>query len=155
MRPKLSIALREFRNINIGVSDVGTLIGGKVNYNINVLTKVQGQFENACAIRMSYVLNNTGFKIPYIPNQTVSGKNGNWYIYKVKTIIKYLEKIFGKPDHTITNPTSSKISSYKGIIVFEVDEWSNASGHVTIWDGVDCSDACYFTQSKKAYIWEL
>jgi hypothetical protein len=104
---------------------------------------------------MSYVLNNTGYKIPYIPNQTVSGKNGSWYIYKVKTIIQYLEKIFGEPDHTIENPTAAKISSYKGIIVFEVDEWSNASGHVTIWDGVDCSDACYFTQSKKAHIWEL
>jgi len=87
MRPKLYDAIREFKKVNIGESDVGKLIGGKVDYNINTLTKVQGRFENACAIRMSYVLNNSGVKIPFINGQTVSGKKGNWYIYKVKTLI--------------------------------------------------------------------
>ncbi len=86
MRPKLNDAIREFKIVNIGVSDVGKLIGGKVDYNINTLTKVQGRFENACAIRMSYVLNNTGLKVPYISGLTVSGGNGNWYIYKVTSV---------------------------------------------------------------------
>jgi len=66
-----------------------------------------------------------------------------------------LTKKFGNPDYTISNPTSLKVSKYKGLIVFEVDEWVDASGHATIWDGVNCSDKCYFTKSKKAYIWEL
>lgn len=155
MRPNLTKAVTKFKNVNITAPQVGKFLGGKVNYNINTLTKAQGRFENACAIRMSYVLNNTGVKIPYISGQTVSGKNGNWYIYKVRTLIQFLKKKFGAPDHIITNPTLLKIDKLKGIIVFEVDQWVDASGHATIWDGTKCSDKCYFKESKKAYIWEL
>lgn len=154
-RPKLFQALNSFKEVNKTTAEVGTLIGGKVDYNINTLTPVQGRFENACAIRMSYVINKTGTKIPHISGQTVSGKNGNWYIFKVKTLIQYLNKIYGKPDHVIENPTTSKITKFKGILVFEVDQWSDASGHATIWDGTNCSDKCYFTQSKRAYLWTL
>lgn len=73
-RPKLYQALNSFKEVNKGASDVGMLIGGKVNFNLNTLTPAQGRFENACAIRMSYVLNKTGTKIPYISGQTISGK---------------------------------------------------------------------------------
>jgi len=159
IRPKLSAAKLAFKEVygNVGktVSGVGTKIGGKVDYNINTVPKGQGRFENACAIRLSYVLNKTGHKIPYIAGQTVSGKNGEWYIYKVKTMIAYLKKAFGQPDHTFQNPTAGILAKHKGILVFEVDAWSDATGHATIWDGVDCSDKCYFPLSKKAYIWIL
>jgi len=74
MRPKLARAINEFAKINVGVSEVGKIIGGKVDYNINQLTLQQGRFENACAIRMSYALNNSGLEIPHIPSHTVSGK---------------------------------------------------------------------------------
>lgn len=158
-RPKLAAAKTAFKEVyeDIGktVSGVGTKIGGKVDYNINVVPKGKGRFENACAIRLSYVLNKTGTKIPYLSGQTVSGKNGGWYIYKVKTLISYLRKVFGEPDFTFANPTASTLAKHKGILVFEVDTWSDATGHATIWDGVACSDKCYFPQSKKAYIWTL
>lgn len=158
-RPKLSAAKAAFREVfdDVGktVSGVGTKIGGKVNYNINVIPEGKGRFENACAIRLSYVLNRTANKVPYISGQTVSGKDGNWHIFKVKTLIVYLKKIYGEPDKTIDNPTIAKFSSYKGILVFEVDEWVDASGHATIWDGAHCSDKCYFPISKRAYIWTL
>ena len=144
-----------YEDVGKTVSGVGTKIGGKVDYNINKVPKGKGRFENACAIRLSYVLNKTGTKIPYISGQTVSGKNGNWYIYKVKTIIAYLRKVFGEPDHTFKNPTAIQLSKHKGILVFEVDAWSDATGHATIWDGVNCSDKCYFPLSKKAYLWTL
>lgn len=42
-----------FAKVNRDVSEVGTIIDGKVNHNINVLAPAQGRFENACAIRMS------------------------------------------------------------------------------------------------------
>ena len=155
MRPKLSRSLNEFAKINISVSDVGKKIGGKVDYNINKLTKQQGRFENACAIRMSYALNNSGLRIPHIPSHTVSGKNGNWYIYKVKSLIQYLTKVWGKPDITISQATAGQLSSFKGVLVFDVEGWSDASGHATIWDGATCSDKCYFTQSKRVYGWKL
>jgi hypothetical protein len=33
--------------------------------------------------------------------------------------------------------------SRKGIIVVKGQGWSNARGHVTLWDGSFCSDACH------------
>ena len=102
-RPKLFQAIHAFNDVNKSVSEVGSFIGGKVDYNINTLTKAEGRFENACAIRISYVLNKNGIKIPSISGQTVSGKNGNWYIYRVKTLIQYLKKIFGEPDYFTEN----------------------------------------------------
>ena len=119
------------------------------------MTKQQGRFENTCAIRMSYALNNSGLKIPHIPSHTVSGKNGNWYIYKVKSLIQYLTKVWGKPDITISQASAGQLSSFKGVLVFDVEGWTDASGHATIWDGAACSDKCYFTQSKRVYGWKL
>ncbi len=115
-RPKLQRAIKAFKEINKSVTDVGAFIGGKVNYNVNVVPKGKGRFENVCAIRMSYVLNKIGVKIPFIPpNNTVSGKNGKWYIFKVKILIKFLKKKLGEPDHVFTKPTASKLSKYKGM----------------------------------------
>ena len=51
-RPKLSLAKRSFREVydDIGksVSAVGAKIGGKVDFNINVVPVGKGRFENAC-----------------------------------------------------------------------------------------------------------
>lgn len=158
-RPNLSLAELAFNEIydDVGgsVSGVGTKIGGKVNYNINSLTPAQGAFQNAYAIRMSYVLNNTGVKIPYMSGKTVSGGKGNWYLYKVRDLIDFLYSTFGKPDITINTPTAIKFKAHKGILVFDVDQWTDATGHATIWSGLHCSDKCYFPQSKKAYLWSL
>lgn len=158
-RPKLSSAKKSFKEVygDIGksVSAVGSKIGGKVDYNINVVPVGKGRFENACAIRLSYVLNNNGVKIPFINGQTVSGKDGNWYIYKVTTIIKFMKMKFGEPDVTFKNPNEVLLSKHKGILVFEVDAWRDATGHATIWDGAHCSDKCYFPLAQKAYLWKL
>jgi len=159
-RPKLQSAKLAFQKVydDIGksVSAVGKLIGGKIDYNINHLTPEQGQFQNACAIRMSYMLNQSdGIKIPYISGKTVSGKGGDWYLYKVVDLIKFLKESFGEPDEEILMPTLEKLLPYKGIIVFEVDLWDDATGHATVWDGISCADKCYFSESKKAYIWKL
>lgn len=158
-RPKFMDAKVAFRAVYEDVGKTvflgGTKIGGKVDYSINKVPEGQGRFENACAIRLSYVLNQTGFKIPYIAGQTVSGANGSWYIYKVRTMIAYLHKVFGPPEHTFTNPSAYALAKHKGILVVGVDGWSDASGHATIWNGVSCSDSCYFAQSKKAYLWML
>jgi Type VI secretion system (T6SS), amidase effector protein 4 len=86
----------------------------------------------------------------------VSGNDGKWYIYRVKEMIRYLEDNFGEPDVTVVNePFQDKLKSKKGIIVFEVDAWNDASGHATLWDGITCADKCYFPLSKKVMLWEL
>ncbi|UTV29253.1 type VI secretion system amidase effector protein Tae4 [Photobacterium atrarenae] len=52
-------------------------------------------------------------------------------------------------------PHTDKLSEYKGILVVDVDVWSDASGHATIWTGNRCTDHCYFPLAKKAYLWQL
>ncbi|HFQ5414446.1 type VI secretion system amidase effector protein Tae4 [Vibrio campbellii] len=155
VRPSLLKMKVAFAKVNRDVSEVGTIIGGKVNHNINVLTPEQGRFENACAIRMSYALNYAGFKVPYIKNKTVSGGQGNWYIYRVKDLINFLYQKFGEPELVVQNPNANKLSEYKGILVVDVDTWLDASGHASIWTGSRCTDSCYFPDAKKAYLWKL
>jgi hypothetical protein len=51
---------------------VAKIIGGLVAYNINY-PDPKLRWNNTCAVRMSYILNQSGFRIPFIPKQTVSG----------------------------------------------------------------------------------
>jgi len=55
-RPVFLLAWNKFREVQLPVAEVGLKIGGKVGQNI-----AAGIFENACPIRISYVLNMTGF----------------------------------------------------------------------------------------------
>ncbi len=59
MRPAFGAARNRFREVNVNVETVGKLLGGKVQHNIEA-----GIFQNACPIRMSYVLNYCGVPIP-------------------------------------------------------------------------------------------
>jgi len=128
--------------------EVFNLIGGKVRMN---------NFANSCTIRISRSLNYSGSPVGFIPpNLTVSGKDGKWYIYRVTELIKYLTNKYGEPDLVVKGePYASKFKGRKGIIVFDVDVWDDASGHATLWDGMSCSDKCYFPLSKKVMLWVL
>jgi hypothetical protein len=75
-RPNFGQVWSRFQDVNVSVSDVGTKIGGKVGENIS-----KGIFENACPIRMSYVLNYTGVRIPQTGYHVVSGADGRWYMW--------------------------------------------------------------------------
>lgn len=150
-RPAFDVAWNNFTKINVSVAEVGKIIGGKVQANIDAKT-----FTNGCAIRMSYTLNYSG--IPIIRNNnwsTVSGADKYWYIFRVRELINYLNYIFGKPDDELTNPKADHFSNKKGIIVFDVPSWSDATGHATLWNGVICSDSCYFDKANKVYLWQL
>ncbi len=147
------------REINVPVKVVGRKIGGHIQINID-----SGVFQNACPIRMSYVLNKCGVSVPRGKKYAVvSGKDKKQYMYRVNDMIGYLEEIFGKPDMTIRSPKFSDFSGKKGIIVFSGSGWSNARGHVTLWNGVACSDTCHFMSSpengpfvpEKGYLWSL
>lgn len=116
---------------------VADKIGGHVKHNIN--TKV---FENACPIRMSYALNQNGFRIPHVKDKTSSGTDHQWYFYKVLDLKDFLFSTFGAPD--IISKKKDDFSGQRGIMFFDVEGWSNATGHITLWDGNDCADHCYF-----------
>lgn len=145
-RPSFIRMWDNFAKVNRSVPQVGKVVGGKVESNIN-----DHIFENACAIRMSYTLNYSGIIIPRDENRwkTSSGADKKCYIYRVSDMIKFLNSKFGKAD------ISSGFDGKKGILLFNVTGWSDATGHVTLWDGKKCSDKCYFPQSSGVQLWTL
>jgi Type VI secretion system (T6SS), amidase effector protein 4 len=157
-------------------------------------------YQNTCAARMSYALNRSGMKLPAAPDGgNMKGDDGLNYWLRVKQLSTRLKNQFDKPDkelkHTRIERTSQKdlikermektdkflseIKVLKGIVVFEVDGWKDASGHFTLWDGQNLkyvgagdhnnrsSDEYYFwflrtlvtdkvvAQTTRVLLWEL
>ena len=128
---------------------VAQKLGGKVQVNID-----GGIFENACAIRMSHVLNETGFPISAAHGATVSGADNRRYLYRVRDLERHLRQRFGTPE--VDGPTrNADLSGKRGLLLFTVGGWNNATGHATLWDGRACSDRCYFPESSHVAFWEL
>lgn len=116
-----------------------------------------GDWENTCAARMSYALNRSGIKLKKALSTggTIVGSDGYNYWIRVNDLKQFLRNSFKKPDiefspkktqqlfgkdaderiNGVKNNVLNKISGMKGIIVFDVTGWSNASGHFTLWDG--------------------
>lgn len=100
---------------------------------------------------MSYALNRNGVPLGtgggrIIPDNSKDKYN---YWYGVSELSAFLKRHFGRGDleHIPAGSTFqarkadvqanvlNKISGKKGIVVFEVAGWSNASGHFTLWNG--------------------
>lgn len=135
--------------------------GGKVELNYDI-----GVFENACTTLDSKVLNESGglHKIPFfkalgsngkLEAQVSSGKNKNWYIFRVKILIKHLSESYGSPETFTPSEYTQKIKGQKGIIIYEVNGWSNATGHADLWNGSSCVYQGYGDVSHKVYFWEV
>lgn len=137
-RPSFKLCWQKFMEVKVPVSDVGKKIGGKVLANID-----SGIFQNACPIRMSYVLNYSGVHIPASGYSVVSGADKKWYMFRVNEMMTFLQKTFGSADKTAKSPQPADFAGMKGLIVVKGQGWSNAQGHVTLWDGAACSDSCH------------
>ena len=129
--------------------DVKKFIGGKVNYD---------WIKNTCAIRMSRVLNYTGHPIPFTKTSkdqlTVSGADKKWYFFRISTLRPFIEKKFGAPDVKFTPPYDmNELKKHKGIILFDVDVWKDATGHFTLWNGTRAADKSFFKEAKAVYLW--
>ena len=120
-------------------------------------------YGNACALRISYALNMSGMLIPskvsVLPTTKLGGnrilQGGNeyvidggkyYYIYSVENLITFLEYAWGKADmfkyvpKRVSQLDELKKMNKKGIVIFYIDGFSDATGHATIWDGVKCLD---------------
>lgn len=140
-RPLFKNAWAAFMAVRLPVAEVGRKIGGNVQKNVEMPI---GGFQNACPIRMSYVLNNTGFPIRKSARYAmVSGGDQMQYLFRVEDMMKYLEDTFGKPDQLVRSPKPADFAGRQGIIVVKGHGWGNARGHVTLWDGTHCSDSCH------------
>ena len=135
-------------------------IGGKVELNYRI-----GVFRNACATRVSKALNGAGVghQIPYIKelgasgkleSQVSSGKYNKWYIFRVKVLVKYLKSKYGNPEQLKYLNYKKLLQGRKGIIVFKVSGWSDATGHADLWDGKRCLWKDYGGQANKILFWE-
>ncbi len=121
-------------------------------------------YQNACATRISYAFNKGNYKIK-LQKDFIDEKTGEPYILSVSKMIQFLEKEFGNSDIKFNGDIEdfkSKIKEKKGILIFEVLGWSDATGHITLWDGKACADGhCYFQHdnpiitTKNLIFWEL
>lgn len=138
---------------------VAKMIGGAVAANIH---DKKAPWENTCAVRISYILNQSGLIIPAIPGKTVKGADHKNYFYRVVEVIKFLKVKWGAPQ-IVEYPASGggPLAGKKGLILFEIVGFSNASGHATLFDGTSCYDHCYFNEpdakyrTTKANFWAL
>ena len=132
---------------DLTVAEVGEKIGGKVGLNIK-----SGTFQNACAIRMSYAFNYSGKEIKKTDGTVSSGADKKWYLYRVKDFIKFLKNNYSNYE------TSSDISTFegkKGVIVFEDCGWSDATGHVDLYDGSKVEGSDYSAEAKTMYLFKI
>lgn len=119
-------------------------------------------WKNTCAVRMSYILNQSGLFIPPTTDKTKKGGDERNYFYRVKDVIEFLKRRWGAPEIVAYPPAGGgSMVGKKGVVLFEVRGWTDASGHATLFDGTTCYDHCYFNepgvayQTTKANFWAL
>ena len=140
---------------HLSISELGELIGGKVLYNIENFPN----FRNTCAIRMSYILNMSGYDIPYKSQSTISGdinEDGDkeWYYYKVEDLQNYIVATFGEGEiYSVDN--MSKLTGRTGIICYEDCNFSDATGHIDLWDDKNVVYKNYDNKCDTIRFWEI
>ncbi|MCC9020617.1 MULTISPECIES: T6SS effector amidase Tae4 family protein [Flavobacterium] len=186
-RPKWDDMIKNYPNTSVDTVKLYNDIG---NGLIDLYKKAPEDWENTCSFRMSRGLNLSGFKLPKDNSKyrekgssggvhvgTSTGVTKNYYWYRVKELGKYLEDHLGAPEFDVTLKRAnlgeikvglsttdwSKLSKLKGIVMFKVSGWGNASGHFTLWDGKNLiypgdprhddpsSELYYFNMKYEAY----
>jgi len=153
-RPSFSTAWAASQRIydpTDSAAKVAQVIGGNVAANINSRDP-KLRWNNTCAVRMSYILNQSGLTVPSIPGQTVSGADKRQYFHRIGNLIAFLKQRWG-PAEVVKYPPSGggTLAGKRGVILFEVSGWSDARGHATLFNGSACYDHCYFNEPEAKY----
>jgi len=123
--------------------DVYELVGGDVARHRRANPEA---YTNACALRMSRAFNHGGYAIPRgtiipaTPIYRVRGDDGQPYIMRVDDIIHFVKHNWGSADKVLQPAQAGQLAGLKGLIVMEVSGWSDATGHVTLWDDTRTGD---------------
>lgn len=121
---------------NGSAESVKALIGGNIN---------MAWVTNTCVIRVCYALNRCGVPVTDGAGlHTARGGDGFRYGYRVSEFKGWMEHKFGPPE---------RYKGQRGIIMFRVTSWSDATGHFDLYDGAQCRHECYFELSKDTYVW--
>lgn len=133
---------------SISAGAVYTMIGGKVfdNYESN-----PSGFANSCALRMSRALNYSGHEIAYSKGKTGSGDDKKWYYYRVNDVEQYIMSVFGGPD--MTDATKKSVWMKRGIVLFRNCGWSDASGHIDLWNKAMAGNHAYWGECPQVSFW--
>ncbi|MCR9161570.1 MAG: type VI secretion system amidase effector protein Tae4 [Nannocystaceae bacterium] len=108
---------------------------------------------NTCVIRVSHSFNEAGSPIPanYPGLTTTYGKNNKRYAFRVAEFKPYLDKAYKRPE--INGTGRNDVHGKKGVIMFDVRGWSDATGHFDIWDGRNCAGSEYFDKAHAVHLW--
>ncbi len=128
-------------------------IGGQVEAN---------WITNTCVIRVSRSFNYAGHPIPddHHGLNTITGADGLRYAFRVQEFYRYLLNAYGQPmlSHTyveLGGQAPPEFIGRKGIICFIVKGWTDATGHMDLWDGRACIHQAYFDKASKVHLWEV
>lgn len=129
-------------------------IGGLVEVNGN-LPLDQGQWTNACTVRLSHMLNKADHKIPRKRAKTVSGGNKDQYYYRVADLEDYLVETFGEPDIALLDGNGNQfdLPITPGIVLMDFPN-NSFTGHVTIWNGAGTVDGANIG-GYRILFWDL
>lgn len=140
-----------------GTSDeVKKKIGGGVD---------AGWITNTCAIRLSRSFNYAGAPVPDSygnsrgqPALAIRGGDKKLYALRVAEFRKWLTAKYGQPTISLKSgpygTAPSQLQGKKGIICFVDCGWSDASGHLDLWDGSKVIGSAYFNVAKQIFLWE-
>lgn len=119
---------------------------------------------NTCVLRLSRSFNASGNPIPRNSTDeivTVRGGDGKNYALRVREFAKYLRRKYGPPQlvHTYPGGAGGEIPASfigkQGVIMFDVDGWTDATGHLDLWNGTRCRHAAYFNRAREVSLWEV
>jgi hypothetical protein len=133
--------------------------------------KDAGWITNTCTIRMSYSLNNADSKLDpeivagldqskIIHDLSSPSKRSDLYVITVEEFTKYMLRKYGRPQiaHSVSKGENLQqavlADKQRGIILFAVQGWSDATGHFDLWDGANASHGAYFDKATDVYIWK-
>jgi hypothetical protein len=92
---------------------------------------------------------------------TVRGGDGRNYALRVREFTKWMKKRYGAPDlvHEFPAPGGGEVPAAffgrQGVIIFEVEGWTDATGHVDLWNGARCRHSDYFARAHTVMLWDV
>jgi hypothetical protein len=66
---------------------------------------------------------------------TMTGADGKLYIFRVRELKIYLRSVLGVTPSKVFKNFDQAFIGKQGIVAFDVSGWSDASGHIALWNG--------------------
>lgn len=120
------------------LKDLHTFVGGQLARNIDV--PGFGPKGNTCAVRVSRALNYAAMPLSHKTIKAhklnpLLGGDKKLYLFRVREMKTYLAHALGVTPVRVQKDFASAFAGRRGIVSFDIQGWSDASGHIALWDG--------------------